>query len=373
MPRHQTGYIWRVKGSWYGRWREDVIENGAVSRKQRSEKLADVCDRYRTKAHVRPLLQEKLRPLNEGRANPQSTLTVAEYAKLYFLPRVEAECKPSTVNGYQTMWRMYLEPRLGKVSIRDFRCVDATNLLADIHRRHGIGRATLRHCKALLSSIFTFAKQQGVVDGINPVQDAGIPRKAAVSKPTHASTPEEVLAMLNTLTGTARIAVALIYFCGLRPGEARGARWEDYDGRKLFVCQSVWRTHVTAPKTAESASAVPVCETLAEILEAQRKASGYILSGPTGKPLNLNNLGKRVVLPTLRKAEIPWHGWYALRRGLATLAARVDSPLAAKGLLRHSNIATTQQHYIKDVPEEAARAVERIDALFNRALIGPVQ
>ena len=87
--------------------------------------------------------------------------------------------------------------------------------------------------------------------------------------------------------------------------------------------------------------------------------------------MNLNNLVKRVVLPALRKAKIEWHGWYALRRGLATLATRVDSALAAKGLLRHSNIATTQQHYIKDVPEEALRAAEKIDALFNAA--GTVQ
>lgn len=372
MSKHQSGYIWKVGRSWYGRWREDVIEEGAVVRKQRSEKLAEVCDRYRCKAHVRPLLEDKLRPINDGHTRPESTLTVAEYTKLHFLPHVEAECKPSTVNGYKAMWRMYLEPRLGKVSMRDFRCVDATNLLADVHRQNGIGRATLRHCKALLSSIFTFAKRQGVLDGINPVQDAGIPRKAPLSKPTHAASPEEVLAMLNSLNGVARRAVALIYFCGLRPGEARGVRWEDYDGNRLFVRHSVWRTHVTAPKTAESASPVPVCETLAEILEADRKAEGQILSGPTGKPVSLNNLAKRVVIPALREAKIEWHGWYALRRGLATLATRVDSALAAKGLLRHSNIATTQQHYIKDVPEEAMRAVEKIDALFAKTC-GPVQ
>jgi hypothetical protein len=44
----------------------------------------------------------------------------------------------------------------------------------------------------------------------------------------------------------------------------------------------------------------------------------------------------------------------------------------AKGLLRHTNIATREQHYIKDVPEEAVRAVEKIDALFTKDA-GPVQ
>jgi len=45
--------------------------------------------------------------------------------------------------------------------------------------------------------------------------------------------------------------------------------------------------------------------------------------------------------------------------------------LAAKGLLRHSNIATTQAHYIRDVPTETLRAVERVDALFS--VTGKVQ
>jgi hypothetical protein len=38
--------------------------------------------------------------------------------------------------------------------------------------------------------------------------------------------------------------------------------------------------------------------------------------------------------------------------------------LAAK-LLRHASIQTTQQHYIKSVPAEAVRAVDKINALFD--------
>ena len=60
-----------------------------------------------------------------------------------------------------------------------------------------------------------------------------------------------------------------------------------------------------------------------------------------------------------------WRGWYGLRRGLATTATAVDSPLAAKSLLRHSSIQTTAQHYIKSVPAEALRAVDKINALFD--------
>jgi integrase len=108
-----------------------------------------------------------------------------------------------------------------------------------------------------------------------PVQGTIIPRKAAAPSETHASTPDEVMAILDVLrraagTGApqylqAQTAIALTFFAGLRPGEARGARWENYDGKTLSVKQSVWRKHTTGPKTASAKKPVPVIEPLREL------------------------------------------------------------------------------------------------------------
>jgi integrase len=156
----------------------------------------------------------------------------------------------------------------------------------------------------------------------------------------------------------------------------------------------MWRTHLTEPKTAESVAPVPVAETLAEILADTQRDSGFILVSPTGKPVDLHNLAYRIVVPTLtacadcgkpkrghdapklRRAQMlhhqykpkplpEWRGWYAFRRGCATLATSLDSSMAAKSLLRHSNVATTESYYIKSVPSEAVRAVEKMDVLFQ--------
>ncbi len=73
--------------------------------------------------------------------------------------------------------------------------------------------------------------------------------------------------------------------------------------------------------------------------------------------MRLDNLARREVKPALKKAGIPWHGWYALRRGIGTqITADSRDPLAAKGMLRHESVATTEAHYIKDVPENTAAA-----------------
>jgi integrase len=92
-------------------------------------------------------------------------------------------------------------------------------------------------------------KNLGVLDGINPVQGTLIPRKAAAPAETHATTAEEAFETLELLGRAkklsahqriqAQVAIGLAFFAGLRPGEARGARWEDYNGKTLTVKQSV--------------------------------------------------------------------------------------------------------------------------------------
>jgi len=270
----QQGFIFKKGGSWFLRYRDDVIEDGQVRRKQQCKKLASVCDRYRVEKDLHALRDEILRPINNGKMRPESTLCVAEFAEGNWLPWARDNCKPSTVAGYETLWKTYLAPYLREICLRDFRTVDAANLFALIHRNHKIGRTTLQHCKSRLSGIFTLARNLGALDTPNPIQGAAIPKKAAPPAPTHAATPEEVLAILEFLKKDgewkARAAVALMFFAGLRPGEARGLRWEHFDGKRLYVTQSIWHTFTTDPKTLDAASPVPVIETLNEILNHLR-------------------------------------------------------------------------------------------------------
>jgi integrase len=392
MVKHQTGYIWRVGKSWYGRWYRDEIVNGAVARVQHSEKLCTYCDRYRSKKDVKPLLDEKLVGVNNGRSSAESTLRVVEYVERFYFPWAESELKPSTVHGYKGLFRMYLKPRLGKVALRDYTCGKATKLLFGLHNDLALSRKSLRNCKGLLQSVFMHARRNDVIEGENPIRDAAIPMRATAGNKTHACTIQEMSAILNALSGTARTAVALMYFLGLRPGEARGAKWPDYekDNHILRVRRSVWRKHETLPKTEESVAPVHVPGVLADILSKQadlQRSSDYILATPSGRPIDLHNLAARVIVPSLRccvvcreresdhaKADhefqldpsMPvWKGFYSLRRGIGTALADVDNALAAKSVLRHANVATTTAHYVKSVDAAAVRAMDKISVLFD--------
>jgi integrase len=386
--RHQTGYIWRVGRSWYGRWYRAEIVDGVMKRVQHSETLAAYSNRYRSKKDVKPLLDEKLKPVNEGRCSAESTLSVVEYTDRFYLPWAESELKASTVHGYRGLWRMYLKPFLGNVALRDFTCGKACTLLGDIFKKKNLSRKSLRHCKGLLQSIFAHAIQTDVLQGDNPVRSAKWPKAAQPAGETHAYTVQEMTGMLNALKGAAHGAVALMYFGALRPGEARAARWTDYDALKgiLHIQRSIWRKHETGPKTERSIAPVPVCGMLRAILSELPRSSEYILATPTGRPVDLHNLAARVIVPALerclcgslksqhdkadheseRDPESPrWRGFYALRRGVCTTATEVESDLAAMSLLRHANLSTTRAHYIKPVDALAVSAVDKISVLFD--------
>jgi len=86
--------------------------------------------------------------------------------------------------------------------------------------------------------------------------------------------------------------------------------------------------------------------------------------------VSLNNVLNRQIKPALRQAGIEWHGWHAFRRGLATNLYRPGVPeKTIQAILRHSNLSTTQNIYIKSVDADSVTAMKTLEALMcaNRA------
>ena len=141
-------------------------------------------------------------------------------------------CKPSTVAGYEVYWKLFLSTRLENIALRDFRTLDAANLLAELQRSKNRGRTMLKKAKAILSAVFTLARNQGVLDAPNPVPGTMLPKKASPPSEMHAATPEEVVAILDAIENAkpegkeikrlqrlqAKAAVALQFFAGFAAG-----------------------------------------------------------------------------------------------------------------------------------------------------------
>jgi integrase len=387
--REQKGYVFRKGKSWFVRFMDDKKQpDGSYKRMLVCKKLEDLPDGAKRKQAEQCAKEKFLDPVNRGLVNPKSNDLVTDFVDKVYLPEyVEKNLRAATLKQYGDVWRNHLKPRMGKLTLRDFRTVHGETMLAKIAEQSGIGRSSLRHCKAFLSGAFKQAKRLGILDGVNPVQDVSVPR-APEPEETYAYALDEIKAMLAVLSEPAWTVVLCAGLTGLRKGEIRGLTWENFDGKQLSVKQSVWNSVVNEPKTRRSSAPIPVVKQLADALEAHKARMGKLAVGPifqagNGKPLNLDNLARRAIIPALsrcamcRKQEeehkpeahvyerdksLPrWHGWHAFRRGLATnLHALGIDDKTIQAILRHSNVGLTMNVYVKSVSESQVSAMDTL-------------
>jgi len=69
-----------------------------------------------------------------------------------------------------------------------------------------------------------------------------------------------------------------------------------------------------------------------------------------------------VIQPALEAEKIPWYGWHAFRRGLATNLHRLGvSDKVIQQILRHANVTTTINIYVKMVTQDAEEAMKKLE------------
>lgn len=239
------------------------------------------------------------------------------------------------------------------------------------------------------------AKQQGYFDGENPARNTSRP-----SEETYAYSLEEIGQILSILPEPVATVFAVAAFTGARRGEIRGLQWENYQDGEIQITRSIWRGHITEPKTRRSRGAIPVIAPLARRLEFHRLRNGNSRAGVmfpnlNGSPMDLGNLLNRSILPALNrcavcgkakeecgkplgkgKGEAPnhkferdetlseWHGWHAARRGLGTNLYRLGVlEKTIQAILRHANVSTTNTYYIKSAADDTRAAMAKLERL----------
>lgn len=147
-----------------------------------------------------------------------------------------------------------------------------------------------------------------------------------------------------------------------------GLQWEDYDGDFLQIRRAVWNGLVVSVKTEDSAATIPVIAPLREILDQwkQRTAGiGWLVCGDTGKPIRLNNVARREVVPVLAKHKLQWKTWYGFRRGAGTTMSD-DLNLSedqVRAILRHApGSDTAREHYIVRELKKRQAVMSRFEA-----------
>jgi integrase len=381
---------------WYLRYFDTRVMGGEVKRVRIAKQLAPVTGI--TKAKARELARPIMAQINQPRHAPETAVSLTDFVERVYLPRMEQQKRPSTVKGYCDIWKNHLKARSAGLWMREIRTCDVQRILDEIARLGLLGSNSLRHIKSQISGIFSYAKQQGYFDGENPARNTAIP-PARPSEETYAYSLEEIGQIIALLPEPAATIFAVAAFTGARRGEIRGLLWENYHDGEIQITRSIWRGHITEPKTRKSRGAIPVIAPLARRLEFHRIRCGNPISGVmfpnlTGSPTDLGNVLNRVILPTLNRCAIcgrpkddcgrprkgqhatpdhvferdksrpEWHGWHAARRGLGTNLYRLGVPeKTIQAILRHANVSTTNTYYIKSAADDTRAAMAKLESL----------
>lgn len=388
--RQQQGTIIRIGDRWYVRYWERRNIGSAIERKRVTHPLGPVTTRGKhPPADIEDEAELYMLTVNKGGIPAERVITICDFVDRVYLPWIEQHKRPSTHKGYKDIWKAHLKPLCGREWLKNTRTYTVQGWLNEIGREGKLSRNSLMHIKSAISGIFTLAKQLDYFRGENPARDTAIDPGAAEPVETYAYSLEEVQTILAHLPEPAATAFAVAAFMGLRHGEIQGLVWENYRDGVMHVSRSIWNGHVTEPKTRKGRAPVPVIRQLAERLEVHRLRSGYPQSGPIfrnslGKPLNMNNLLGRVILPALNRCEVcrkskrdhancehryqrdsripDWCGWHAARRGLGSNLYRLGVPdLVIQRILRHANVSTTATYYIKTAAEDVRNAMAKLE------------
>jgi len=158
--RYQHGYLYEDHGAWFVRYRQKDESGNVVY----TAKHLGRCQDFFDIAEVEQCRTQFMQTINRDRLNGNSRITLATFVEGAYLPWTKEEHRASTSKGHHEIWRNYLRERVGELPVREFRTVDANRLLCAIGKERDLTRATLQHIKSVLSTIFNYARNEGVFE-----------------------------------------------------------------------------------------------------------------------------------------------------------------------------------------------------------------
>lgn len=364
----QEGQFW-----WLRVW--DTNPTG--SRKRQRIKLAPADMPAR---EVQKVAEEKLRPVNQGLVLTGSAMNLSDFVTNTYIPTYLPLLSSSTQVSYRGMIAKYLEPRFGRLSLRDL-----TRLTLQQYFSAMAGKTsypTISKIRDALSSILRSAVECEYLNK-NPIEGLRLPldKRPRQSKPT--ITPQDFNKLVQLVSEPYATMLYVAVWTGLRVSELIGLKWRCVHADSIAIEERFCRGDWSVPKTASSAATIGVSpEVIQRILRlktltvevragvATRKHKLVKSDDPgalvfqsvqDGRPMNDQNILKRHIQPVARKLGLPFVNWRCLRTSHATWLVQAGAdPKSVQGQMRHSRIATTLDIYAQIIPASQRRALQQL-------------
>jgi len=183
-------------------------------------------------------------------------------------------------------------------------------------------------------------------------------------------TMTEVNLILATVRTDFKAYYSIRFFTGMRTAEIDGLKWKyvDFDRRQILIRETIVLGRVETTKTDGSQREIDMSQPVFEALQQQWQATGnkndYVFANKAGKPLEYNNVSRRIWHPLLRFLNMPRRKAYQTRHTAATLwLAAGENPEWIARQLGHSTtemLFRVYSRYVPNLTRKDGSAFERL-------------
>jgi integrase len=335
------------------RWVIDIPYRTADGRRARYRRDAQVQTKTAAEAEHRRLLAELARAgtlegaeaaAAESKAAEPRAYAFADAVKYYRGTHMQTRLKPSTRSGYNRWLDSLLLPRFGEQRLVDVDGKALAELDAELATDE-LKPSTRANIHCVFRSVLRCAVDAGFLPELPrfpPLPKVG----RQIVRPMRTEHVEQLLAASSP---SARLALSLMAFAGLRPSEVRGLRRCDVDLKSgvLTVRRGLIVGEETTPKSHHH-RAVPLAAPLQAILEslAKRKQSpgAEVALTAGGKPWGDFGLHQAFGRAQKRAGLSGWSPKSLRHHFVTELFGRGASAPVIQKLVGHSDLATTQRY-----------------------------
>lgn len=337
----------------------------------------------KTRKEAQDKLRAALRDLDAGIDLSADRQSVSQFLDKWLAASVKPSVKVRTYEGYESIMRVRVAPRIGKKQLAKLTPLDLQSLYTDLADL-GLSARSIGNTHRVLHRALGQAVKWNLL-GRNPCDGATAPRPQRTEMKV--LSPEQVRAFLSaTAEHPAHALYSLAVTSGMRAGELLGLQWGDVDldARKLTVQRALQQQRnaglvFVTPKTAKSRRMIILSQRAVDALRVHRDRQTFhrkqvgaewrdldlVFPGPFGGPTD-PSWSRQVFYAALEKAGMPRVRFHDLRHTAATLALMQGvHPKVVSDMLGHGTVGLTLDTYSHLLPAMHQQAAAAMDAILG--------
>jgi integrase len=314
---------------------------------------------------------------------PSDRVTVADFAAQW-LKAIRSTIRPRTEEIYESMVRVHVVPRIGRIRLARLSAPDLQRLYADAAAA-GLSPKSVRHVHVLMHNMLEKAVRWDLVirNVADLVEAPRVPHRDLVV--IDGAQARAFLAACRSHRLEALFVLAIT--TGARSGELLALPWDQVDlgAGTITIRRSLQELDgkfaLTEPKTNRSRRTIAIPPVAVEALRrhhirqleeslrlgpAWRNEWNLVFTNQAGAPVDRHNLLPRDFRPLLARAGLPVSlRFHDLRHIAASLALGQGMPIpAVSEMLGHADAAITLRVYAHAVPGVQRQVAQAMQAIL---------